>query len=232
MKKAHEISEITYIPRLSNDNHGSWESVEISVSDNGESFTKVYSVNDLKINTEKKTFTLSKPVKARYWRFSVLKAFADRASCSELEFFCSKKELDRLSAESKETYILQIDSKVIKVTKGTESYEKTIDVSPFIYGASGTTLIPLRGLLEEMGSTVSWNAENETITIDQSKITMQIQDELVYVNDSHYGIVRYTLRVAPMIKDSRTFIPLRFVSEQLGYDVSWNGETREITISK
>ena len=232
MKKAHEISEITYIPRLSNDNHGSWESVEISVSDNGESFTKVYSVNDLKINTEKKTFTLSKPVKARYWRFSVLKAFADRASCSELEFFCSKKELDRLSAESKETYILQIDSKVIKVTKGTESYEKTIDVSPFIYGASGTTLIPLRGLLEEMGSTVSWNAENETITIDQNKITMQIQDELVYVNDSHYGIVRYTLRVAPMIKDSRTFIPLRFVSEQLGYDVSWNGETREITISK
>ena len=83
-----------------------------------------------------------------------------------------------------------------------------------------------------MGSTVSWNAENETITIDQNKITMQIQDELVYVNDSRYGIVRYTLRVAPMIKDSRTFIPLRFVSEQLGYDVSWNGETREITISK
>ena len=155
MKKAHEISEITYIPRLSNDNHGSWESVEISVSDNGESFTKVYSVNDLKINTEKKTFTLSKPglrhAIGEFLLFSRHSRTGHPAFRRLAVSFCSKKELDRLSAESKETYILQIDSKVIKVTKGTESYEKTIDVSPFIYGASGTTLIPLRGLLEEMG---------------------------------------------------------------------------------
>lgn len=232
MGKAYEISEITYIPRLSNDNHGSWQDVEILISNDGESFTKAYDAKDLKVSVDKKFFTFTTPVKARYWRFSITKAFASRASCSELAFYCSKKELDRIAEESKEIYVLGIDSNIIKVTKGTETYEKTIDVSPFIYGTSGTTLIPLRGLLEEMGSTVEWIPENETVTIDGDKITMQIQDELVYVNDSVYGLVRYTLRVAPMIKDSRTFIPLRFVSEQLGYDVSWNGETREITITK
>lgn len=232
MGKAYEISEITYIPRLSDDNHGSWQNVDILVSDDGESFTKAYEAKDLKVSIDKKIFTLAKPVKARYWRFNITNAFASRASCSELAFYCSKKELDRIADESKEIYVLGIDSNVIKVTKGTETYEKTIDVSPFIYGTSGTTLIPLRGLLEEMGSTVEWIPENETVTIDGDKITMQIQDELVYVNDSVYGPVRYTLRVAPMIKDSRTFIPLRFVSEQLGYNVSWNGETREITITK
>ena len=44
--------------------------------------------------------------------------------------------------------------------------------------------------------------------------------------------VRYTLNVPPKIKDSRTFIPVRFISEQLGYNVEWNGETQEITITK
>ena len=142
----------------------------------------------------------------------------------------------KIAAEeaSMEKYVLKIDDKTIKVEKGTESYEKTVDVAPFIYGSSGTTLIPLRGLLEEMGASVSWNGEEERITLstENGDIRMRIQDPLVYVDDSLYGEVRYTLTVAPKIRDSRTFIPLRFVSEQLGYTVSWNGETKEITITK
>ena len=34
-----------------------------------------------------------------------------------------------------------------------------------------------------------------------------------------------------MIKDSRTFIPLRFMSEQMGYKVYWDSEKQEIRIS-
>ncbi|MDO5479181.1 MAG: copper amine oxidase N-terminal domain-containing protein [Clostridia bacterium] len=41
----------------------------------------------------------------------------------------------------------------------------------------------------------------------------------------------YTLLTYPVIKDSRTFIPLRFVSEQLGYNVEWIGETQTIKIT-
>ena len=37
--------------------------------------------------------------------------------------------------------------------------------------------------------------------------------------------------VVPVIKDSRTFVPLRFISEAFGMDVQFNGETRKITIS-
>ena len=85
-----------------------------------------------------------------------------------------------------------------------------------------------------MGAEISWEGYNQTVTIKTAtgNITMQIRNNLVYVDDPTYGPVRYTLRVAPEIKDSRTFIPLRFVSEQLGYNVEWNGETREITITK
>ena len=45
------------------------------------------------------------------------------------------------------------------------------------------------------------------------------------------GTVRYSFRTAPIIKDGRTFIPLRFISENLGYEVAWDGDTRTITIT-
>ena len=85
-----------------------------------------------------------------------------------------------------------------------------------------------------MGAEISWNGDNQTIGVKGKDIdiTLQIGYKLVYVNDPSYGNVRYTLRTVPVIKDSRTFIPVRFVSEQLGYNVEWNGETREITITR
>ena len=36
--------------------------------------------------------------------------------------------------------------------------------------------------------------------------------------------------VFPFLKDKRTFVPIRFVSEALGYNVDWNDKTKEVTI--
>ena len=36
--------------------------------------------------------------------------------------------------------------------------------------------------------------------------------------------------VEPFIQDNRTFVPIRFISEALGYDVIWNNDTKEIEI--
>lgn len=38
--------------------------------------------------------------------------------------------------------------------------------------------------------------------------------------------------VSPVIENDRTLVPLRVISENLGYDVDWNGETKEIMITK
>lgn len=34
----------------------------------------------------------------------------------------------------------------------------------------------------------------------------------------------------PFLKEGRTFVPVRFIAEALGYNVDWNNETQEITI--
>ena len=110
--------------------------------------------------------------------------------------------------------------------------ELKLDTAPFI--ADGTTFIPIRGLLELMDAKIEWDGEVQGITIkkDMTEIYMQIQNRNVFVTKIRSGKERYSLIAAPRIKDSRTFIPVRFISEHLGYNVSWNGETQEITITK
>ena len=38
--------------------------------------------------------------------------------------------------------------------------------------------------------------------------------------------------VAPFIENNRTFVPIRFVAESLGYQVEWNDTTRQVIIYK
>jgi hypothetical protein len=90
--------------------------------------------------------------------------------------------------------------------------------------------------LEAMGAEVAWNGDEEKITVTKGETVIELQNmnNLVYVKKSEFGnvkTVRYTLDVPPKIMDSRTFIPIRFVSEHLGYAVSWDGEKSEIKIT-
>lgn len=59
------------------------------------------------------------------------------------------------------------------------------------------------------------------------KIVMKIGSKDIVVD----GIVK-RMDTAPFINDSRTFVPIRFVAEQLGCNVEWDGETEEVTIER
>ncbi len=37
--------------------------------------------------------------------------------------------------------------------------------------------------------------------------------------------------VAPYIKNSRTYVPIRFIAEELGFDVKWDSKTKKVTMS-
>ena len=91
----------------------------------------------------------------------------------------------------------------------------------------------MRGFFEELGAEISWDGILRKVTIKYNniKIEFTIMDYTVYVEDAG-GRVRYSFTVPSQIHNSRTFIPLRFISEQLGYKVEWNGETQEIAITK
>lgn len=233
MKKAYTVREFTYTPRPTDDFHGSWLEFRVESSDNGTDFKKVLSVTDWKEGADEKRVAFPEPVTERYIRFVITKGYTGRAAAADISFYQSKEDSEK-NNEPAEKYVLKIGSNGIMTEKGGQKSNVTVDVAPYIDPSSSSTLIPLRGLLEQMGAKVTWDGETEGIIIDSGsgKIKMQIQNSLVYADHPVYGTVRYTLAVVPKIRNSRTFIPLRFVSEQLGYNVEWDSASRTITITK
>ena len=233
LARVQEISAIDVYPRQTADFHGTWEEFNVYYSLDGENYEVMLKNLSFEKSLEVKRLLLETPVKAQYIEFEIIKGYTNKASVGEVKFYESVATMKKRQSGNNEKYVLTIDSPVISAVKDGASEEKTLDVAPYIAG--GSTLIPLRGLLEMMGAEITWIDEDQTIIIkkDGTVITLQNRYNIVYVdNGGKYGTVRYTLPEAPRIKEGRTFIPLRFCSEHLGYNVEWNGETREVTITK
>jgi len=106
----------------------------------------------------------------------------------------------------------------------------TMDTSPFII--SGRTFVPIRFVSESLGGTVLWDGEERKVTIilNGETIEMWIGKNYAYVNGQSELIDSKNPDITPFIKDDRTFVPLRFVSESLGMKVIWVGSFQEIFI--
>lgn len=100
------------------------------------------------------------------------------------------------------------------------------DVSPVV--KDGRTLIPVRAVSEGMGATVGWDEATGTITVIKGGITVKltIGDSTVNVN----GQVK-TLDVPAQIQNSRTLVPLRFISEAFKSDVQWYPESSMVVVN-
>lgn len=100
--------------------------------------------------------------------------------------------------------------------------ENTIanDAAPLL--RNDRTMVPIRIITETLGGKVDWNGmvKEVTLTIDGKEIKMTIGRTLEKYN------------VAPVIIDGRTFVPVRFVADELGVTVAWDDATKTVTITK
>jgi photosystem II stability/assembly factor-like uncharacterized protein len=108
---------------------------------------------------------------------------------------------------------------------------RTLD-SPAIIKNS-RTLLPIRAIVEALGGTIEWIPTTKSITIKlgSTYIGMQIGNSTAVVNGNVMNIDSDNPKVVPEIINSRTMLPLRFVTEKLGCDVQWDGTTKTITIT-
>ncbi len=99
------------------------------------------------------------------------------------------------------------------------------DVAPII--VNERTMLPIRFVAEALGAKVEWNDELKLVTITKGDTVIKIfiGSGVAFVND-----VPVELDSAAFIENSRTYLPLRFVAENLGADVYWIEETKQIVI--
>ena len=121
---------------------------------------------------------------------------------------------DSNAAEAGKTIKLQIGSRIVNVDNEAVIY----DAAPVI--RNDRTLVPIRIITEALGGKVDWNGATKevTLSINDKEIKMTIGKTL-----EKYG-------VAPVIIDGRTFVPVRFVADELGANVAWDDATKTVTI--
>ncbi len=95
------------------------------------------------------------------------------------------------------------------------------------------TLVPMRFLFEQMGAEVNWNDATQTVTVTisardggENTVTFSIDNNTAYVNGTET-----TMDVPARLINDQTFVPLRFLSENLGYTVEWDETTNTAIIT-
>ncbi len=107
-----------------------------------------------------------------------------------------------------------------------------MDVPPVI--RENRTLLPIRFVATPLGAEVGWDAASRKVTIkhDGTSIEMWIDRNTALVNGAEKMIDQDNANVAPLIMPpGRTMLPLRFISENLGCQVEWDGTSREAKVT-
>ncbi|MCH7320618.1 copper amine oxidase N-terminal domain-containing protein [Solibacillus sp. MA9] len=115
-----------------------------------------------------------------------------------------------------------VEQKVTVIING-----EIISFNDPILNNSGTILLPMRDFYEAIGAEVSWNQIDKIATSERNGqiVELTINSKTAKVNGDNAQLL-----VAPMIYKDRTYIPMRFVSENSDGQVYWNQENKVVEI--
>lgn len=89
------------------------------------------------------------------------------------------------------------------------------------------TLVPVRGVFEELGYNVEWDAETKTATLSGAKNVVIQSGSTSFTVDGN----EITPEVPQQIIDGRFMLPLRAIGEAIGAEVDWDAETKTVIIT-
>ena len=127
--------------------------------------------------------------------------------------------------EIAEEIIMTIDETLLTV----DGRQAEMDVAPFI--EDDRTFLPFRGIGELLGADVDYEHDEREITavLEDTEVVFTLGEEVAYVNGE-----TMEMDVAPYLDADagRTLMPVRFFVEALGASVSYDHNTREVTIER
>lgn len=98
--------------------------------------------------------------------------------------------------------------------------------APFI-DKNRRTQVPLNAVMTALGAEVSWNAEQRIAVVKKNGITVEVPIGKSYILKDGQRIDNDT---EALIKNKRTYLPIRVVMEAFGASVGWDGQTRTVII--
>ncbi len=118
-------------------------------------------------------------------------------------------------------------------TIGQKTYQvkgelRGMDAQPFI--DNGRSFVPVRYLALALGiaeKDIGWDNSLKTVTLkkDNNLIKVSVTSNLIDVNGQ-----RKKMDVSPVNKNSRVYLPARYIAEAFGYNVDWDETKRTVNI--
>lgn len=90
------------------------------------------------------------------------------------------------------------------------------DVQPQII--NGRTMVPIRSVSEALGLNVQWDSKTGMVILDDGYNVIRVT---INSNNAKINDVNFWMDVPAQIINNRTMVPIRFISEGMGYDVFW-----------
>ncbi len=96
---------------------------------------------------------------------------------------------------------------------------------------NGRTMVPLREMFNIFEFTVSYHEDTHTISLtnEEMNVFFRIGDLRFFMEDSQ-GVHFRDLDVAPLLRNWRTYVPLRAIAEVMGAEVKWNNVNASVYI--
>lgn len=95
------------------------------------------------------------------------------------------------------------------------------------------TFVPIRVIAEDLGAIVNYDNKDRIVTIkrDKTNILLTIGDDIARISSDVE--TRPAILDAPaFLRDDRTYLPLRSISELFGMEVDWDGGKRAVYIKE
>jgi hypothetical protein len=119
----------------------------------------------------------------------------------------------------------QLSQVVLKITMNKLGYtvngaSAAFDAAPYLDTKANRSMIPMRFIAEAFGAAVYWDDATKTQSISLNGKTFKITNNVPLPDGMG----------TPVLKQDRFFVPLRYVSQELGASVDWDNATATNTI--
>lgn len=100
-----------------------------------------------------------------------------------------------------------------------------VDGSP-AFIENDRTIVPVRFVAENLGYDVSWNGDSKTVSIVDSKtskkIELTVDSKTAKIYDENSKLKKIKLDTAAKNTYGRVYVPVRFIAESFGTQVTWD----------
>ncbi len=104
---------------------------------------------------------------------------------------------------------------------------QTLPAQPAAINDQGRVLVPMRAIFQALGAEVHYQAGTISSTRASDMVVLSLNSSRAQINGSSVN-----LDVAPRLLNGTTYVPLRFVAQALGEEVSWNPNDKRVLVGQ